>query len=194
MLYSADALHNITRKLDALHHQGDPAYWFVVPCKAQGWTAHFEIARPDSDWLLRIIAALTQSQVGHVEWESTDFTPAEMIARAESKLGLPYDFEGALEAWKNSGHHTEGMEFCSGMFTEIVHPVVPVTMYTNPGTLLAQVTGILDLPMPKLALPPVEITQAEFDWLDALHEERDEQGRRKIAMGTLQEIKEVLSA
>ena len=69
-----------------------------------------------------------------------------------------------------------------------------LSLYTNPGTLLAQATGIRDIPMPRLALPPVEIGQVDFDKLAALHEEVDAAGRRKISMGTLQEVKEVLGA
>ena len=194
---SAIAELDTTRKADHLDHERDPAYWIVVPCKAQGWAIHFAIVRPDSSSFSKIIGALTNSLVSHAEWESTDFTPAEMVARAESKLGLPYDFEEILRKAinPNDTHHTPGREICSGVVYEIIGPELPgLQPYPTPGLLLTQSSGMLNVPMPKLALPPVEITQADIDWLDALHEERDADGRRKIAMGTLQEVKEVLGA
>jgi hypothetical protein len=188
MFYSADPIRG-SRKLSILPNQDDPAYWVVVPCEAQGWALHFEIARPDSDPLLRIIAALTDSQVGHVEWQDIEAPTDLMYRLAESKLGRPYDFEGALLAWKDTGYHVLRKEFCSGYAYEVLQPVLPgLQPYPNPGKLLSQVTGMLGLPMPKLAVPEAKLTDADFDYLDMLH------AQGKVALGINQQVYQELQA
>jgi len=184
MFYSAIVEILRTRKTDALDHQGDPSFWVVVPCKDQGWAIHFALVRPDSGPFSKIIGALTNSPVSHAEWEATDFSPSEMVVRAELKLDLPYDLEEILRKAINPNdvHHTEGKEFCSGMVYEIIKPDWPnLTPYPYPGLLMNQSASMLDVQLPKFAAHDIQIGQDELDFLTRAHDDG------KIATGTFQE-------
>jgi hypothetical protein len=192
MFYSA-IINSVTRKTDALDHQGDPAYWVVIPCASQGWALHFALLNEDTGPFGRIISALTGSGVYHAElWLDESVTDEDlfrMIVAADFRVGLQYDYEGALLAWKDSGYHTFGKEFCSGMAYKILSPVLPgLQPYPNPGKLLSQVTGMLGLPMPKLAVPEAKLTDADFDYLDMLH------AQGKVALGINQQVYQELQA
>lgn len=182
MFYSATPNEG-ARKIDALDHAGDPAYWIVVPI-APDFELHFKLLNAESSPFERIISALTQSAVVHVEtWCSgtNDF--------AESKIGEPYDFVGCLRAWDDSGYHTPDKEFCSGFATEIIKPVLPgLFQYPNPGKLLMDVSAMLNKPIPKMAaLPKGLIGENEQDYLQSLVPEQ-------LATGDMQRVQQALEA
>lgn len=177
--YSAD-LERGSRRIDDLPHQDDPDYWYPVPITT-GVELRFLIEA--SNPLERIIQVLTASKACHVETAiDTSLAAAATIELAESKLGMPYDVEGALASWKDSGYHTVGHEYCSGMAYEILTPILQgLEKYPNPGRLLLQVTGMTGQTMPKLDAPPAKVNDADMDWLQSLVPER-------IATGTFQEV------
>jgi hypothetical protein len=180
--YSAIAEIDIVRKTDALENQGDPSRWLVVPVTA-AVALHFELLNPQSSEIGKIISALTESPVYHVETFIADTVAAdEIIELAESRLGQPYDLEGALRAWNDSGYHTPRKEFCSGLAYEILSLVLQgLQPYPNPWRLLHQVTGMLGLPAPKLSAAGAAVGDAELQYLDSLSPDR-------VATGVVQEI------
>jgi hypothetical protein len=170
-----------SRKVTDLYHVGDPAWW-IVATVAPAVELHFELINEWTGSLGRIICALTGSPVFHVETRLDDSADENLLALAESKLGQPYDFEGALGAWKDTGYHTLGKEFCSGLAYEIVSGFLQgLQSYPNPGKLLSQVW-----PSIKLAIPKIELTGLDYDYLNSL-------AGNQIATGTAQEIIEVLA-
>lgn len=182
MFYSAIAQLDVTRKIDFLDHQGDQSYWNIIEL-CDGLSLHFALLNQNTDPMGRIISALTESAVYHVEAAVGDKAPDDVKKIAESLLGLPYDFYGALRAWDNGGKHTDDKEFCSGMCEKIVSPVIfGLQAYPNPGRLLMEVCTAKGLPQPKLGPPQPSLTDREMDYLDSLHE----QGQ--ISCGTMQEV------
>jgi len=183
--YSAIAELDATRKTDALPHQGEPAWWLVVPLPGYGLDLqlHFKLIRDDSSPLERIIAALTSSPVVHVETLVGGNAPEDVRKAAESLLDRPYDYYGALRAWDNSGVHADGKEFCSGMAEKIIEPeLYGLQRYPNPGRLLMQVSQALGLPSPKLYSLAVAINDSDLDYLQSLRD------ASRISTGTWQEV------
>ena len=175
------------RKIAALNGQGDQSRWIVTPIE-RGVTLYSEILNDRTDTLGRIISAATGFAEFHSELELTDDAPADLIAYAESKLGEPYDWEGALCAWKNSGYNVGGKEFCSGFDYEILMiKLNGITKYPCPGRLLRDVIRLRNLPVPKFAVPAVEIVQADIDWLAGIR-------TSLLSTGTKQETLAALGA
>jgi hypothetical protein len=170
---------------DTLSDIDNPSHWLVVYVCPGVWL-YFELLGPWTDSLGRIVAAITQSSTYHVAIAiDPETAPASMLAYLQARVGWPYDLEGALSAWKNSGYHTPHHEFCSGWAYEDLQviPTLPtIDPYPNPGKLFSQVTG-----KPVLLATPVEVTQADLDWLDSLPTER-------LATGTKQEVQGVLQS
>lgn len=189
MFYSAIAQFDINavRKTDQLPGEADRSRWLPVPIH-QGVALYFELLNSQTPPIGQIISFLTKSSVYHVETWLGDDADLELIAAAESRLGMPYDYEGALLAANDSGYHTPGKEFCSGLAMELLKPsILPgLSPYPNPGKLLAEVTGMTDQPMPKLAAPIPKLTDAHLAWLQSLVPD-------KIATGTYQQIMEQLA-
>ena len=171
------------RKIDSLYHPSDVSCWLTVSVTPD-MDLYFKLLNADSSPLERIISALTQSAVVHVETWCRD--PNDL---AESKLGEPYDMAGCLRAWDDSGYHTPGMEFCSGFATEILKPILPgIQMYCNPGKLLMDVAAMLNRTVPKLAaLPSNLIGDAELDYLQSLVPDQ-------LATGDVQRVQQALAA
>ena len=184
MFYSATPELGV-RKIDVLNRQDDPSCWVVVPV-APGVALYFAILNEQTGSLGRIIAALTGSPAYHVETWLDDPYSSKMSDFAESRLGEPYDFEGALLAWKDTGFHVQGHEFCSGFAYEILKQILQgLQPYPNPGKLLSQVPAMVGLPTPRLSMPTIEIGDIEYDYLQSLVPD-------KIATGTIQEVAERL--
>ena len=175
--YSADPERG-SRKIDALPHPDDEYCVVLITTGVDAW---FAIKAHDP--LDRIIQALTASAAYHAElWIDTSLAAPATTELAESKLGMPYDFEGALLSWKESGKHTIGEEFCSGMAFEILTPILQgLAPYPCPGLLLSQVTGMVNQPMSKLAVPPSHVSDDDLAWLQS-------QVPHAIATGTFQEV------
>lgn len=187
MLYSACAKTNAVIKTSDPRLLADPAFWIPVQITPD-IALHFALLNQDTSPLGRIISALTRSSVHHVEiWLGGD-APEEIIQAAESSLGLPYDYTGALRAWDDCGYHTPGKEFCSGLAYELLTACPPprLSPYPSPSKLLMEVSALLGQPMPILSAPP-ELVNEDFDYLADLHD------TGTIAMGTVQEILAVLT-
>ena len=173
------------RKVDALDRPDDLSRWIVVPVVPGEIALYFALLNSDTGPFGMIISALTQSSVVHVETR-IDVETSDEWQFAESRLGLKYDFEGALRAWNDSGYHTQGKEFCSGLAYEILNPIIPgLQAYPCPGRLLMQVASILGMTMPKMSAP-AEVSEDDLDWLMNLPTDQ-------VATGTKQEIMAVLA-
>jgi hypothetical protein len=180
--YSAIAEQEVTRVIPSLANQGDPAYWHVVPV-VPGVELHFALLNPDTGPMGRIIAALTGSPSYHVETWIEDDAPATVQAIARAGLGLPYDWDGALLAYQNTGYHTAHREFCSGWAWEMLQPVLHgLQPYPNPGKLMLDVAAMTGQRLALPPVPPVSIGQADLDYLDQLHD------AGKIACGIQQQV------
>jgi len=186
--FSAIADLDLVRKTDALDHQGDPAWWRVVPVTT-GVVLHFALLNEHTCPMGRIICALTGSPYFHCEtWLDGDTAPLHVIHAAEDMLGQCYDYEGALRAWDNSGFHTAGKWWCSEVGAALVGMILPCLFaYPNPGKLFTDVSAALGNPQPMLAAPRIEIGDADYAHLESL-------APAKIATGTAQEIMAVLQA
>ena len=171
-----------SRQTAILNNQGNEAFWHVVRVN-NDVSLYFALLNELTGSFGRIISALTQSAVYHVETR-IDAATDDLWRAAEARLGRPYDYEGMLGAWKDSGYHTQGKEFCSGFAYELLNlSLLPgLTPYPNPGKLLFQVAGILGEPPPKFAIAPAQVTLADLACLDTLHADG------LIACGTVQEI------
>ena len=177
------------RKTAVLNNQGDPSFWLVVRVSNE-IVLLFALLNEQTGPLGRIISALTKSAVYHVETWLANGASGAVVQAAEMPVDrrYKYDTEGALKAWDDSGYHTIGEEFCSGFSYEILRNVMAgLQPYPNPGRLLGQVPAMLGQPVPKLAVPAVELTDADFDYLASL-------APHEIATGTCQQLMEVLGA
>ena len=184
MFYSAVAELDACRATDTLDHMGDPAYWIVVPV-APDVALHFAVLNAETGLMGRIISAITQSAAFHVETWLGDAAPEESMQRAEEIIyptPFPYDWEGSFRSFDNSGYHTTGREFCSGMAYELLSPLLPHLLpYPNPGKLLADVTAMCGIRMDDLPPALTQIGDAEVEYLNELHDSG------KISCGILQE-------
>ena len=187
--YSAIAGSDVVRKADALMYQDDPAHWLVVSAMADV-AVYFELLSEETDPLGRMISALTSSATYHVEMWLGPSAPSVLVSFAESKLGEPYDYEGALKAWDDSGYHTPNREFCSGLAYELLTlvPIEGLQPYPNPGKLLSQLPAMLGQPQPKLATRDVALNDADLDYLQQLV------AAGKLATGRMQEVLAALSS
>lgn len=98
--FTADMHEDRVLSRDALDHQGEAAYWQIVPVEAV-------------------------ADYGVVDW-------------TECRIGLKYDYAGALSAALNSGMRDAFKEFCSGLAYGIASRagMLDLTPYPNPQTLL----------------------------------------------------------
>ena len=184
MFYSAHCEIDCCTKLAGLIRQGDTAFWRVVPIRGYGLDlqCHFALLNEQTGPLGRIIAALTGSPSYHVETYLGDNAPAEVREIAEAGLGRPYDYEGALRAWNDSGFHTPGREFCSGWAAEILGPEVQgLSPYPNPGKLMLDLAAMQGVTLPEIPKLDVRIGDKDTEYLYWLRD----QGH--IATGVLQE-------
>lgn len=191
--FSALADYDITRKTDFLDHERDERYWYTLKI-APYLSAWFSVLNEETGWLGKVICE-AQRIAGeplwwlfHAEMWVADDAPKAIRYVAESLLGRPYDYYGALMAWDNSGKHTDGREFCSGAGQKIAYPVLTsLQAYPNPARLADQIRGALGLPMPKRLMFPLPITEADLESLKALAIP-DASGNRRVATGTVQEV------
>ena len=178
-----------------LDRQDNLSAWIVVPIMP--WiSVYSKLLQPDSDSFERIVCALTQSPVCHTETWIGDDAPSEIVSSAESRIGWPYDFEGMLGAWKDSGFHVQGKDFCSGLSFELLGtiplvatgaPILPgLQPYPSPGCLLRQVTGMVGQPMPLLDSLPLKVSEDDLEWLLNLPADQ-------LATGTKQEVIAILA-
>lgn len=188
MFYSAIAQDDITRKTDFLEHQGDQSFWNIVEI-CNGVSLHFALLNVNADPMGRIISALTESAVYHVECAVADNAPDDVKLIAESLLGKQYGYFDAIQSAFDKATDADGKEFCSGMAWKIISPLIfGLTPFPCPGKLLMEVCAAKGLPMPKLAAPVSDLGDKELDYLDALHQ----QG--KVSLGTIQEVLAVTGA
>ena len=155
MFYFADFQIDRVLKVDSLDRQDDASRWLVVTVTP--WLKlYFALLSPETDWLGKIISALTGSATYHVAIWLGDDAPANVLSFLESRVGLPYDLRGALMAWKEppvdqQGYHMTGKEFCSGLAGETAVLVLDgVPQYRNPGSLLTAICRLLGKAIPKL--------------------------------------------
>ena len=182
MFYSATPTLGV-RKVASLPDQGNPSRWTVVSVSS-GVQAYFDMLGPWTNELGRIICAATGFPVYHAEIELTEDAPDILTREAESLLGLPYDFEGALLAVDNSGFHTFNRWWCDEFVGWVILALVPgLDIYVNPGTMLMNLNAMLGRKAVELVSCARPLDNSDLAYLDSLVPE-------KVSTGVMQRFME----
>lgn len=188
MFIWADAGQDKVVSSESLPHQFEIGCWTSVDV-CPGLRFWFALLNDRTGPMGRIICALTGSPYYHVAIEINGLEPAECTFEATAAIGLPYDWEGALSSWKETGYHTPREEFCSGLAYEVAVKVKSgLTRYPNPGRLYRDL-----VPGVGMSAPHIVLSDADAEWLRSIPTDKVSTGTREEAEAYLFAEKETLA-